>query len=79
MFPVVLFGRTYWQGLLGWIASTVLAEGKINPPDLDLLKVTDDPAEAVEVITAAYRHSQEAQHGADGIPETWDPDPKPIH
>jgi len=44
MFPVVLFGRAYWQGLLDWISSTVLAEGKINPPDLDLLTVQDDPA-----------------------------------
>src|SRR5947209_3055289 len=46
-FPVVLFGRAYWQGLMQWIHDTVLAEGKINPPDLDLLTVTDDPDEAV--------------------------------
>lgn len=78
-FPLVLFGKAYWQGLLDWIASTVLAEGKINPPDLDLLKVTDDPAEAVQVIATAYRHSQEVQNGAHQVPETWDPDPKPIH
>ncbi len=79
MFPVVLFGRTYWQGLLDWISSTVLAEGKINPPDLDLLKVTDDPAEAVQVITAAYRQSVATPHDGRGIPATWDPDPKLPH
>ena len=79
MFPVVLFGRAYWQGLLDWISSAVLAGGKINPPDLDLLNVTDDPAAAVRVIVEAYRHSQEANGDAEGIPATWDPDPKPIH
>ncbi len=79
MFPVVLFGRSYWQGLLDWISSTVLAEGKINPPDLDLLKVTDDPAEAVQVIAEAYRHSMTTLDGGSGIPATWDPDPKPVH
>jgi len=77
MFPVVLFGRTYWQGLLDWIASTVLAEGKINPPDLDLLTVTDDPAEAVHVITEAYQRSMATLNDGSGIPTTWDPDPKP--
>ncbi len=79
MFPVVLFGRAYWQGLLDWIRATVLAEGKINPPDLDLLTVTDDPAEAVRVVTEAYRHSAATLNGASGVPVTWDPDPKPIH
>ncbi|MDQ6602640.1 MAG: hypothetical protein M3Z19_07925, partial [Chloroflexota bacterium] len=58
---------------------TVLAEGKINPPDLDLLTVTDDPAEAVRVVTEAYRRSAATLDGASGVPVTWDPDPKPIH
>ncbi len=79
MFPVVLFGRAYWQGLLDWISSTVLAEGKINPPDLDLLTVTDDPAEAVRVIADAYRRSVATLDGGSGVPATWDPDPKPLH
>nr|MDQ6905700.1 TIGR00730 family Rossman fold protein [Chloroflexota bacterium] len=79
MFPVVLFGRAYWQGLLDWIRATVLAEGKINPPDLDLLTVTDDPAEAVRVVTEAYRRSAATLDSASGVPVTWDPDPKPIH
>ena len=75
MFPVVLFGRAYWQGLVGWIRETVLAEGKIAPPDLDLLTVTDDPAHAVRVMVETYRHTQATTDGA-GVPATWDPDPK---
>ena len=32
----------------------MLAEGKIAPSDLDLLIVTDSPAEAVQVIVDCY-------------------------
>jgi uncharacterized protein (TIGR00730 family) len=49
-FPVVLFGRDHWEGLLGWIRDRLLPEGFINAEDIDLLYVTDDPAEAVETI-----------------------------
>jgi uncharacterized protein (TIGR00730 family) len=69
VFPIILFGTAYWQGLRDWIRATVLAEGKINPADLELITLTDDPAEAVEAMTKAYNRSK--------IDTTWDPDPKP--
>jgi uncharacterized protein (TIGR00730 family) len=53
-FPIVLVGTEYWQGLLTWIKETVLPAGKISAPDLDLIKVTDDPAEVVRIITEAH-------------------------
>ncbi|HEV2146327.1 MAG TPA: TIGR00730 family Rossman fold protein [Longimicrobiaceae bacterium] len=49
-FPVILFGSEYWQGLLDWLRGTMLAEGKISAPDLELMVVTDSPEEAVRVI-----------------------------
>ncbi len=52
-FPIVLLGTSYWQGLLDWLRSSVLAEGMVNESDLDLLTVTDDPAHAVKVILDA--------------------------
>jgi uncharacterized protein (TIGR00730 family) len=54
-FPVILFGRYYWAGLLRWLQARVLTEGKISEGDLDLMLVTDDPAEAVHAILTAYR------------------------
>lgn len=54
-FPVILFGRYYWAGLLRWLQTRVLSEGKISEGDLDLMLVTDDPAEAVQAIVAAYK------------------------
>ena len=54
-FPVILFGRYYWAGLLRWLQTRVLSEGKISAGDLDLMLVTDDPTEAVQAIVSAYR------------------------
>jgi uncharacterized protein (TIGR00730 family) len=52
-FPVILFGRRYWSGLVDWLTRTVAAENKINPSDLNLFRVTDDPAEAVAIVVEA--------------------------
>jgi hypothetical protein len=49
-FPVVLMGSAYWSGLLDWIRDTMGGEGKINPGDIDLVCVTDDPDRAVAHI-----------------------------
>jgi len=54
-FPVILFGRYYWAGLLRWLQARVLSEGKISEGDLDLMLVTDDPTEAVQAILSAYK------------------------
>lgn len=59
-FPVILVGTDYWQGLLDWVRETALVHGAISAPDLDLLAVTDDPAEVVRIIAedAAVRVSE---------------------
>lgn len=60
-FPVILFGRHYWAGLVRWISSRLLAEGKISPGDLDLLLMTDDPAEAAQAVLDAHAAQTAAQ------------------
>src|SRR4028119_1992973 len=40
-FPIVLFGSSYWKGLLGWLRDTMAAEGKASEADLGLLSLTD--------------------------------------
>jgi uncharacterized protein (TIGR00730 family) len=52
-FPLVLFGAAYWRGLLDWLRNTVAAEHRIEPTDLDIFHVTDDPMAAVGVVTRA--------------------------
>jgi uncharacterized protein (TIGR00730 family) len=53
-FPVILFGRHYWAGLLRWLQTRVLTEKKISQGDMDLMLLTDDPAEAAAAVIAAY-------------------------
>ena len=55
-FPVILFGSAYWSGLLEWMRSVMLAEAKISAADLDLLMVTDSPAEACRHIVERTRY-----------------------
>jgi uncharacterized protein (TIGR00730 family) len=50
-FPIVLFGTEYWGGLASWVRSTLVAQGKASPADLELFHVTDDVDEAVELVT----------------------------
>jgi hypothetical protein len=55
-FPIVLVGSDYWSGLIDWLKTKVLAEGKIHAEELDLITVTDDPDEVVRIITDAHEH-----------------------
>ena len=48
-FPVVLYGSKFWTGLLDWMHQE-LREGFIDPEDVDIFKIVDDPAEAVKLI-----------------------------
>jgi len=49
-FPVVLFGSSYWEGLLNWIRDPVFKEGKVTEQDLKRFHITDSPAEVVRII-----------------------------
>ena len=49
--PVILVGKDYWSGLVSWLRSTMLeTEHNINPKDLDLFHIVDDPEELVSII-----------------------------
>jgi len=52
-FPVILFGREYWQGMVDWLRARVAGEGKIATTDLDLVHITESPREAVALIRQA--------------------------
>ena len=54
-FPVILFGSSYWSGLLEWIERTMVEEGKIEREDLGLVLLTDDPSEATDHIVRRHR------------------------
>ncbi len=49
-FPLILFGTEYWKGLMAWMKARLEAERHISPGDLDLVKITDDVEEVVQII-----------------------------
>jgi uncharacterized protein (TIGR00730 family) len=53
-FPVVLCDTDYWAPMLDWIRMRVLEDGLVSPADLDLVRVTDLPAEAVDCVVSHY-------------------------
>jgi uncharacterized protein (TIGR00730 family) len=58
-FPVILVGTDYWCDLIEWLRDRVVDEGKISPHDMDLVTVTDDPAEVRErLMSAAHRQAR---------------------
>ena len=53
-FPVVIFDTDYWAELLDWVREEMLEDNLISPGDVDLLFLTDDPKEAVELVVSRY-------------------------
>lgn len=51
-FPIVLFGSDFWTPLLDWLNDKVMGSGYISANDPDLLRLTDDPDEAVAMVTS---------------------------
>ena len=49
-FPIILFGREYWKGLIAWMKTRLEKDALISPGDLDLLKIVDEVDEVIEII-----------------------------
>ena len=59
-FPIYLMGGNYWSGLIDWMKGTLIDTLAISPEDLNLLSITDDPAEVAHGIERHYqRHRSE--------------------
>ena len=54
--PIVLMGKDFWAGMIEWIKTSLLEQyATISPQDIDLLPVTDDPQEVVQIINNYYK------------------------
>lgn len=49
-FPVVLYSRDYWGGLLEWMEKTMVPRGFAGERDTSLFALVDTPEEAVDYI-----------------------------
>ena len=53
--PMVMVGKTYWKGLMDWMATAMLEEGNIKKDDLNLFQIADTPDEVVYQMLEYYR------------------------
>ena len=59
--PLILIGKDFWQGMMDWIEKAMLVENKyISPEDPDLLYLTDDPNEALDIINEFNKNRKNA-------------------
>lgn len=54
-FPIILFGESYWAGLMDWLGQRMLEEGCIGAADMKLMQVTDSVDQAYRTVLSAYR------------------------
>ena len=55
-FPIILFGSQYWAGLVKWMTKDVLGEKNIDPEDLNIFQIVDEPKDVIRVIREFYSH-----------------------
>ncbi|MEW6054519.1 MAG: TIGR00730 family Rossman fold protein [Nitrospirota bacterium] len=60
IFPIILFGREYWQGLLDWFQSNLIPHNAIAPVDMDLLSLADDIEEVCKILNR-YKNDLEIE------------------
>jgi hypothetical protein len=53
--PLILVGSEFWSGLLDWFRDRLVTEKMINPEDMDLISVIDDPECVVAAIFNYYQ------------------------
>ena len=58
-FPIILVGTEFFGGLIDWFRTQLVGDGMIDAADLDLVVVTDDPNEVVEIMKRASRRRAE--------------------
>src|SRR5882757_7492291 len=63
-FPTVMMGTEYWGGLLDWLGTRMVAAGKISPTDMDLVHLTDDVDEVVQIMADADQHRRGQERAA---------------
>ena len=53
-FPIILVGKSYWQGMLDWISTAMVEEGNISADEMQLFKVVDTVSAAVNIVEDFY-------------------------
>jgi uncharacterized protein (TIGR00730 family) len=54
--PCILMHAPFWRGLLQWMRERLVGERMIDPQDVELVQVIDEPEGVVEAIFKHYEH-----------------------
>lgn len=65
--PLILVGDGFWNGLVDWFRDRLVAEGMINPEDMDLIRIIDEPE---AIVAAIFKHYE--TRGFERIPAEHD-------
>jgi uncharacterized protein (TIGR00730 family) len=49
-FPIVLYDRAYWAGLVDWMRERLIHDGMVSPRELSLVRVMDDVDDIVRFL-----------------------------
>ncbi len=55
-FPIILFGSEYWKPLMDYMREVMIPFGTIDPKDVELMSLVDQPQEVIEIV---YKRSRE--------------------
>jgi hypothetical protein len=59
--PIILVGGEFWSGLLAWFKDSLVPMGLINPDDMNLMQVIDEPEQVLEAVLAFYEDRDEGE------------------
>jgi predicted Rossmann-fold nucleotide-binding protein len=51
-FPVVLYGKEYWNGLAAWLRDCGVGRGYLQPADFEMFTITDDVDQVISILSA---------------------------
>jgi len=54
--PIILVNSKFWGGLVEWFKTALLEEKLINPGDLDLIQIIDEPEQIVDAIFKVHEN-----------------------
>ena len=54
-FPLILYGREHWKGLLAWMRLRLEKDGFISSGDLGLVQLVDEPQEVIDLVLEYQR------------------------
>ena len=66
-FPIICMGSEFWNGLIDWVAETMLKKNDyISPEDMDVFTICDDPKQTANIITDFHK-----KNGRGGLQQPW--------